>query len=402
MANSMAGGSIDTNNYLTIYALEDGLSASLSTNACEYCVDGDGNWLSLAADATTQSVNTGQTLSFRGNLIPTSSTGIGTFTISKRCNLEGNCMSMLFGDDATDNYSLSGKNFAFYKLFRGCNVIVSVSENFLPATELATYCYHNMFYNCSALTITPSLPATTLGYGCYGYMFYGCIGLTTSPELPATELADSCYSRMFFGCVNLTTAPELPAITLANNCYEGMFNGCSGLIVSPTLAATTLTSSCYYGMFNGCSRLNYIKMLATDISASNCLFHWVSGVASAGTFVKNASMTTLPTGVSGIPSGWTVINDGEDSKTINYIKMFYRETGPDEYMVHFYVDIAPHSDITISYPGSNAWSVKIPATTLTGSTNTYCIAMSFTYPTIENFTVTPNEDDMYIYKIVQE
>lgn len=43
MANSMVGGSIDINNYLVIEALEDGLTASLSRNACEYCIDGDGN-----------------------------------------------------------------------------------------------------------------------------------------------------------------------------------------------------------------------------------------------------------------------------------------------------------------------------------------------------------------------
>lgn len=38
-----SGGSVDINNYLTIVALEDGLTASLSKNACEYCIDGDGN-----------------------------------------------------------------------------------------------------------------------------------------------------------------------------------------------------------------------------------------------------------------------------------------------------------------------------------------------------------------------
>ena len=37
-------GPIDIANYLTIEALEDGLTASLSVNTCEYCVDGDGNW----------------------------------------------------------------------------------------------------------------------------------------------------------------------------------------------------------------------------------------------------------------------------------------------------------------------------------------------------------------------
>ena len=47
-------------------------------------------------------------------------------------------------------------------------------------------------------------------------------------------------------------------------------------------------------------------MLATDPSASDCSSNWVSGVASAGTFVKNPNMTTLPTGTNGIPEGWTV------------------------------------------------------------------------------------------------
>ena len=107
----------NTDNHLTIEALEDGLTVSLSRNACEYCVDGDYNWKSLAAGTATESINTGQTLSFRGNLTPNISNGIGTFTISKKCNLKGNCMSMLFGDDAADNFSLEGKNYAFYHLF---------------------------------------------------------------------------------------------------------------------------------------------------------------------------------------------------------------------------------------------------------------------------------------------
>ena len=251
-------GSIDTSNYMTIVALEDGLTASLTTNACQYCIDGDGNWIDLPAVATTQSINSGHTLSFKGNLTPVSPTGIGTFTISKKCNLEGNCTSLLFGDDAESD-SLSGKNYAFCRLFWGCTTIIQVSESFLPATTLNDYCYHSMFY--------------------------GCTSLTTAPELPATTLAGYCYRSMFYNCTSLTTAPELHA--------------------------TKLASCCYRYMFNGCRKLNYIKMLATDISTSYCLSAWVSGVSSTGTFVKHPNMTSLPSGNSGIPSGWTVYNDGE-------------------------------------------------------------------------------------------
>lgn len=100
----------------------------------------------------------------------------------------------------------------------------------------------------------------------------------------------------------------LPATTLRGGCYESMFEGCTSLTTAPVLPATTLDVSCYSGMFNGCTSLNYIKMLATDISAEWCLRNWVGEVAESGTFIKDASMTTLPTGDSGIPSGWTVVD----------------------------------------------------------------------------------------------
>ena len=59
-------------------------------------------------------------------------------------------------------------------------------------------------------------------------------------------------------------------------------------------------------MFNGCSKLKEVTMLATDISAEGCLTDWLSSVSSTGTFIKAKEMTSLPTGASGIPSGWTV------------------------------------------------------------------------------------------------
>ena len=89
-----------------------------------------------------------------------------------------------------------------------------------------------------------------------------------------------------------------------------MFYGCTSLVTAPTLPATTLATYCYRYMFYSCSSLNYIKCLATDISATNCTSSWLKGVASSGTFVKAASMTSWTTGISGIPSGWTVQNNG--------------------------------------------------------------------------------------------
>ena len=280
----MGGGEVepfDINNYLTIVALEDGLTAALSGNTVEYCVDGDENWKSLASNTASESINKGQTLSFRGNLTPASSKGVGTFTISKSCDLIGNCNSLLFGDNAKTNLSLSGKNYAFYYLFYNCTTIKNVSSNFLPAKTLATYCYYCMFYRCTSLT-------------------------TASGILPAPTLANYCYSHMFDGCSSLITAPALPATTLAQGCYYYMFHGCSSLTTAPELPATRLTSTCYNCMFLSCSKLNYIKALFTTTPSSTYTSAWVSGVASRGTFVKNKNATWNVTGASGIPSGWTV------------------------------------------------------------------------------------------------
>jgi hypothetical protein len=84
-----------------------------------------------------------------------------------------------------------------------------------------------------------------------------------------------------------------------------MFESCSNLTTAPALPATTLVEYCYYGTFYGCTKLNSVTMLATDISATNCLTYWMSGVPAGGTFTKHKD-TSLPTGESGIPSGWTV------------------------------------------------------------------------------------------------
>lgn len=503
---------IDINNYMTIEAMEDGVVVQFPSEL-NYSVDAAINWSTLAAN-TPVTINSGQTISFKANLTPVADTGSGTFTITGgACRLLGNCMSLLFGDNAATSVDLSAHNSAFMELFLNCTTIVSVAENFLPATTLSSRCYQSifsgctsltdmpilsaetlisycykfmflgcsslttaksigattmgsqccesmfqnckslvtaptlnsvtstadysyyrmflgctkltsapkvtaitlgtyacaeMFKNCTSLVTAPSISATTVGtYSCY-YMFQGCTKLTTPPStLPANKLASRCYARMFYNCTAMTKAPTLPATTLDTYCYEYMFYNCKKLAKAPTLPATTLTNYCYrymfyncaaltaiptlpattmtsncyrqmfrgctslttvsfpntkitgatychcemfydctnlvsvtcpniatlptYGfqkMFYGCTKLNNIKMLSTNISATKCLDNWVSGVASTGKFVKYASMTNLPTGVSGIPSGWTVKNLIESYWiTLGGKKTFYAEEG---------------------------------------------------------------------------
>ena len=198
-------------------------------------------------------------------------------------------------------------DYCYSYMFFGCKSLMTPPD--LPATSLAVQCYSYMFARCSMLTTPPNLPATTLAHSCYSNMFTMCTKLETAPELPATTLADRCYSYMFSRCTGLTTAPALPATTLADCCYNHMFYQCRSLTQAPELPALTLTVECYKSMFTNCPSLNYVKCLATDISAEGCVGEWLYIVAESGTFVKAPEMNDWPSGSSGIPEGWTVIDD---------------------------------------------------------------------------------------------
>jgi len=145
-------------------------------------------------------------------------------------------------------------------------------------------------------------------------LFMDCTSLTKAPILPATTLADSCYPSMFKGCTSLLEAPALPATTLDRDCYDNMFDGCTSLTKAPALPATTLANYCYQYMFRGCSSLNEVRCQipssysSSQISSSYAK-NWLSNVSSTGTFYTNAD-ANWSTGASGIPTGWTRVNEG--------------------------------------------------------------------------------------------
>ena len=348
-------------HYLTFTALDSGSFDYYSNDEnglVSYSSDNGATWSTPSMSVEVQSVASGDVIMWKGTYDPSTVTGtsIGQFYATGNFNVEGNIMSLVYGDNFTgqtasvnlqsmfaDNYYIiSAENLVlpattltqacYSAMFQGCQNLTTAPA--LPATTLANYCYGDMFVGCTSLTTAPELPATTLVEGCYSGMFYGCTSLVTAPELPATTLAESCYagmfngceslttapvlsattlvefcySRMFNGCTSLTTAPELPATTLAESCYYEMFRDCTSLTTAPELSATTLAESCYAGMFNGCEGISHIKCLATDISATNCTTNWVDDVASTGTFTKAKSMRNWQTGVDGIPTGWTIEN----------------------------------------------------------------------------------------------
>ena len=236
------------------------------TKTIQYSIN-NGAWTTITSSSAgaTISVETGDVVRFKGSntTYATSKSAYSGFDGGTATfNIEGNIMSLLYGDLFINNTTLPS-TWTFCSLFKNA-LVISAENLILPATSLTDDCYRAMFSLCSTLVAAPQLPATTLASECYWYMFESC-GITTAPDLLAPALVNKCYGHMFVGCTNL----------------------------------------------------DYIKCFAISGINSTNLERWVGkknaettlGVAGTGTFVKdsNADWTTV-TGTSGIPSGWTIDN----------------------------------------------------------------------------------------------
>ena len=213
-------------------------------------------------------------------------------------------------------YNLSVTNYKHidYSLDNGKTWVITNNVNnqgfniIVPALHLG----HSVLFKGEGITMSS---AAYDGYNCQFTIRSGefnCSGnvlsLLFGEDAVEQDLtANYTFFRLFQYCVGLKTAPKLPSKNLSSYCYKGMFQYCSGLTESPILPALDLSNKNqqYEDMFDGCTSLNKITMLATAINY-NSLQQWVRNVGQTGVFIKNPAMTTLPTGNSGIPTGWTV------------------------------------------------------------------------------------------------
>ena len=351
----------DITKPLTFKATQDGSTVKLKNNGSpvgdfQTSRDGGNTWAYYTLN-TAITLNTGEEVSFRAIYDLTSDQNGSKyfqFVMTGKIEAWHNVMSMLRTNDFATYESVVG--YAFYHLFDGCTSLTKAPE--LPATTLAHNCYDCMFLGCTSLTKAPVLPATTLAETCYARMFDGCTSLVNAPELPATTLYMSCYISMFSGCTSLTKAPALPATTLYMNCYQSMFKGCTSLTKSPVLPATTLRDSCYYYMFSGCSSLNEVRcQIPSSYSSyyisSKYAYNWLEGVASTGTFYTNADAHWPSGSVSGIPTGWTRVNErAKDDIT----KPLTFKATQDSSTVKLTKYGTPSGDFQTSTDGGNTWS----------------------------------------------
>lgn len=255
--------------YFTINPLSDitiKFSKRGNGDNIRYQLNNSNSWLGLNNNEIL-SVGKGDKCMFKSTITPgtsDSNMGIGTFFIEGEFDVEGNIMSLLYGDEFDTNDTM--KPYAFSHLFSDFGT--SIPCNVKHA--------HNL-----------CLPSTNMENSCYYCMFYYCNGLLTPPTLPAVQLADSCYGYMFGGCQNLEYAP--------------------------VLAAECLKTSCYTGMFAACEKINEVVMLAIDFDGTMSdgetpLKSIVSSASPTGTLYKHPSLSvdTLNTYLYNFPEGWTV------------------------------------------------------------------------------------------------
>ena len=101
-------------DYLTFVAKEDGTFTFTpnNSNVISYSTDGGETW----TEGNSVTVNNGDKVLWKGT-ITLASSSVGTFGSTGNFDVQGNIMSLLFGDNYKGQNDLTGKDYAFGGLF---------------------------------------------------------------------------------------------------------------------------------------------------------------------------------------------------------------------------------------------------------------------------------------------
>ena len=198
--------SFDGSNYMTIEPLEECTIKFI--HDVKYTKDGK-LWRNLKA-LQNLTLSKGELCYFKSTIEKYKP--YGNIITTGKFNLKGNCMSLIFGDNAKGKYDLSEYPGVFEGLFARSDV-VEVEKTFLPATILSNYCYCEMFEGCESLTSAPELPATILSNYCYQEMFRNCSRLNYIKALFTTKPATGYTGNWVNGVAPTGTFVKNPEAT---------------------------------------------------------------------------------------------------------------------------------------------------------------------------------------------
>lgn len=196
--------------------------------------------------------------------------------------------------------------------FRDCASLITTPD-FSKITSVRNYSLGYAFQNCTSLTTPPDFSNVKKieDNGCRG-LFQGCTSLTTAPDFSnVKDVGVNGFMFCFWGCTSLTTPPNFSKITRArNSVFNYCFKGCTSLTTPPDFSKiTSITNygNTFKGCFSECTSLNLVVTPNINTWIEDDFDYWLDRVAPSGVVRKPAALI-IPTGVSGIPTGWTTEN----------------------------------------------------------------------------------------------
>lgn len=267
------------NQYFTVRLLDSGsflwkMLGSDASYTIEYSKN-DGSWTSITSDTTGVSLTgvIGDKFRFRGNnpryTINDSSTynkNYSYFDFTVKCNIYGNIMSLINGDNFIGTSLTSSNTYAFCSLFKPTSTITG------------------SYLNDASNLILP-------------------IGSTTG-----------CFRAMFAYSKKMINGPKEVRLTEGGSqshvCYF-MFQGCNAMKVGPDLPTENNTGQyIYQQMFNGCNSIKSVKCMLNNptFTTTGTCYRMFYAVITTGTLYKNPTATWGTTGPNGVPIRWTVVD----------------------------------------------------------------------------------------------
>ena len=297
--------SLAANNTITLRN-NSGLS---SASTFSYSTDNGQTWSSFSlTTGQTQTIATlasGDTLMMYGtNTTLGKSYNAGHyFRGSADYEVSGEISSLVNGNDitVTEIGTATTRSFTFAQLFSGDTHLVSAENLLISSTALPQSCCNSMFRGCTSLVKAPTtLPSTILGSECYSSMFESCTSLAYPPvELYFTSVNHNSYNRMF--CMSRSSK-----ITAAMTYTPKMFGNWGS--VNPA------TSNMQMFCGNGSLETIYCYWTNTSGTFGN-IANWVNYTADSGVTFYKRSTQSFASGVNGIKTGWTVVNDDTTQPT---------------------------------------------------------------------------------------
>ena len=291
-------------NYFTIKSLVASNTITLKnattgttvgTTSFAYSTDSGSTWTSFTIPTgqtyTITTLGEGETVMLKGSN-PTLGIGYNrghNFRGTGNYEIQGNIMSLLTNNDTDTEFPASTTN-NFAMLFSGDTHLVNAENLVVPASAMTLNAFNSTFRSCTNLQKAPELPATVLAKECYSSMFESCINLSQPPSvLSATSIsATDAYSRMF--CMSRSSKITTPAMTY-----------------SPKMYGNYTVAPYNQQMFCGNGNIELVECYWTYDGTISGLTNWMNYTNATGTF-KKLSTQEFGSGVSGIPTGWTVVN----------------------------------------------------------------------------------------------